>query len=196
MVHVHSILPPCPTLINTTSTQCTSSLHPHTAQITCYKPYEFMPALHTATGPPRPYPISYCSTGGYGQDGRCACHRHYLKLSLFTRGPVLTPFFPGIAHSQFIKFSVPSWFFVGLATNPYKRRKTRLDWNSKPVATCTAHRSCQTLTKGWSFRHAFLSSASLPTAIPDMTLPLIRSRNESLLAPEVPGIIPRFGAQF
>jgi hypothetical protein len=31
---------------------------------------------------------------------------------------VLTPFFPGMAHSQFIKFIVPSGFFVGTATKP------------------------------------------------------------------------------
>lgn len=30
-----------------------------------------------------------------------------------------TPFLPGIAHSQFIRLSVPSGFLVGLATNPY-----------------------------------------------------------------------------
>lgn len=32
---------------------------------------------------------------------------------------VLTPFLPGIAHSQFNKFNVPSGFLVGLATKPY-----------------------------------------------------------------------------
>lgn len=35
---------------------------------------------------------------------------------------VLTPFFPGMKHSQFNKFSVPSGFFVGFATNPWKQR--------------------------------------------------------------------------
>lgn len=30
----------------------------------------------------------------------------------------LTPFFPGMAHSQFIRFIVPSGFFVGTATKP------------------------------------------------------------------------------
>ena len=32
----------------------------------------------------------------------------------------ITPFLPGIAHSQFIRFMVPSGFFVGTATNPWK----------------------------------------------------------------------------
>lgn len=31
----------------------------------------------------------------------------------------LTPFFPGMAHSQFIKFMVPSGFLVGTATKPW-----------------------------------------------------------------------------
>ena len=30
----------------------------------------------------------------------------------------LTPFFPGMAHSQFMRFIVPSGFFVGTATKP------------------------------------------------------------------------------
>lgn len=50
------------------------------------------------------------------------------------------PFFPGIAHSQFIRFIVPSGFFVGTATKP----------------------------KGWSFLQAFLSCASRLRAIPDI----------------------------
>lgn len=40
---------------------------------------------------------------------------------------LLTPFFPGIAHSHIIKFNVPSIFFSGRATNPYilfKNHKT------------------------------------------------------------------------
>lgn len=31
---------------------------------------------------------------------------------------IRTPFLPGIAHSQFIRFRVPSAFFVGLAIKP------------------------------------------------------------------------------
>lgn len=31
---------------------------------------------------------------------------------------LLTPFFPGMAHSQFIRFIVPSGFLVGTATKP------------------------------------------------------------------------------
>lgn len=50
------------------------------------------------------------------------------------------PFFPGIAHSQFIRFIVPSGFFVGTATKP----------------------------KGWSFLQAFLSCARRLRAIPDI----------------------------
>lgn len=50
------------------------------------------------------------------------------------------PFFPGMAHSQFMRFIVPSGFFVGTATKP----------------------------NGWSFLQAFLSWASLLRAIPDM----------------------------
>ena len=34
---------------------------------------------------------------------------------------VLTPFLPGIAHSQFIRFSVLSGFLVGLATKPWRK---------------------------------------------------------------------------
>jgi len=30
----------------------------------------------------------------------------------------VTPFLPGMAHSQFMRFMVPSGFFVGTATNP------------------------------------------------------------------------------
>lgn len=37
----------------------------------------------------------------------------------------LTPFFPGIAHSQFIRFIVPSGFFVGTATNPWIKAKQK-----------------------------------------------------------------------
>lgn len=37
----------------------------------------------------------------------------------------LTPFFPGIAHSQFIRFIVPSGFFVGTATNPCIKAKSQ-----------------------------------------------------------------------
>lgn len=33
----------------------------------------------------------------------------------------LTPFFPGMAHSQFIRFMVPSAFLVGTATKPCVR---------------------------------------------------------------------------
>lgn len=36
----------------------------------------------------------------------------------------LTPFFPGIAHSQVIRFSEPSGFFIGLATKPWNIHKT------------------------------------------------------------------------
>jgi len=32
----------------------------------------------------------------------------------------LTPFLPGMPHSQFIKFNVPSTALVGRATNPCK----------------------------------------------------------------------------
>ena len=35
----------------------------------------------------------------------------------------LTPFLPGMAHSQFIRLRVPSVFLVGRATNPYKTRE-------------------------------------------------------------------------
>lgn len=38
---------------------------------------------------------------------------------------VLTPFFPGIAHSQIIRLSVPSVFLNGLATNPCKEEKQK-----------------------------------------------------------------------
>lgn len=37
----------------------------------------------------------------------------------------LTPFFPGMAHSQFIRFMVPSGFLVGTATNPCVADQTR-----------------------------------------------------------------------
>lgn len=40
--------------------------------------------------------------------------QHYASL--------LTDFLPGIAHSQFIKLSVPSWFLTGRATNPYEKK--------------------------------------------------------------------------
>lgn len=42
------------------------------------------------------------------------------NLSKKYRKSLFTPFLPGIAHSQFNKFNVPSGFLVGLATKPYK----------------------------------------------------------------------------
>jgi len=36
----------------------------------------------------------------------------------------LTPFLPGMPHSQFIKFNVPSTAFVGRATNPCTQNRT------------------------------------------------------------------------
>jgi len=33
----------------------------------------------------------------------------------------LTDFFPGIAHSQLIRFRLPSAFLTGLATKPYEQ---------------------------------------------------------------------------
>ena len=43
------------------------------------------------------------------------------KDSLFSKAPrELTPFLPGIEHSQLYKFKVPSGFLVGLATKPCK----------------------------------------------------------------------------
>lgn len=38
----------------------------------------------------------------------------------------LTPFFPGMAHSQFIRFMVPSGFLVGTATKPCQFRKKQI----------------------------------------------------------------------
>ena len=44
---------------------------------------------------------------------------HEIIQSLGIRNKItLTDFLPGMAHSQFIKFNVPSGFLVGLATNP------------------------------------------------------------------------------
>lgn len=34
---------------------------------------------------------------------------------------ILTPFFPGIAHSHVIKLRVPSVFLTGRATNPFEK---------------------------------------------------------------------------
>lgn len=49
-----------------------------------------------------------------------SCIRHCARRQL-------TPFFPGMAHSQFIKFMVPSGFLVGTATKPcVKKHKTSL----------------------------------------------------------------------
>lgn len=47
----------------------------------------------------------------------------YITLHMFGVGE-LTPFFPGMAHSQFIRFIVPSGFFVGTATKPCKTTTT------------------------------------------------------------------------
>ncbi|TNN40957.1 hypothetical protein EYF80_048867 [Liparis tanakae] len=47
----------------------------------------------------------------------------------------LTPFLPGIAHSQFIRFMVPSGFFVGTATKPCVEHKTR----NTPGAVVNTH---------------------------------------------------------
>lgn len=35
---------------------------------------------------------------------------------------ILTPFFPGIQHSQFIRFKEPSGFLEGRATNPWNKQ--------------------------------------------------------------------------
>lgn len=47
----------------------------------------------------------------------------------------ITPFLPGIAHSQFMRFMVPSGFFVGTATNP---------WNIREHGAI-----CSSGTRGW-----------------------------------------------
>lgn len=52
--------------------------------------------------------------------------KHKLQKSLFIWVACfiktdVTPFFPGIAHSQFMRFMVPSAFFVGTATNPWNQ---------------------------------------------------------------------------
>lgn len=41
------------------------------------------------------------------------------KKTIFIIPIALTPFLPGMAHSQTIRFSVPSMFLIGLATKPY-----------------------------------------------------------------------------
>lgn len=49
----------------------------------------------------------------------------------------ITPFLPGIAHSQFMRFMVPSGFFVGTATNPWEELKFESLLESKHFLTNT-----------------------------------------------------------
>lgn len=88
-----------------------------------------------------------------------------------TKVPVkkkLTDFFPGIAHSQLIRFRLPSAFLTGLATKPYEQSQSHLKTEPLIKGQATSHEEKIVLTKGWSFRHAFLSSANLAMAIPDI----------------------------
>lgn len=59
-------------------------------------------------------------------------------LSVKKKKRHFTPFLPGIAHSQFIRFIVPSGFFVGTATNPWKFQKnSAIDQNRFYFTTWT-----------------------------------------------------------
>lgn len=94
-----------------------------------------------------------------------------------------TPFFPGIPHSQFMRFMVPSGFLVGTATKPF--RETNKIPQLKTVIFNRNYRLIEqfarlrsniwlmyiwvSLTKGWSFLQALRSCDSLLKAIPDMT---------------------------
>jgi hypothetical protein len=42
----------------------------------------------------------------------------------------ITPFFPGIKHSQFIKFNDPSGFLVGLAIKPLNDKFCKKNQNN------------------------------------------------------------------
>lgn len=79
----------------------------------------------------------------------------------------LTPFFPGIAHSHVIRFRDPSGFFIGLATNPCNHI-TRCNLTTTPKSHYKPTPQQKLLTKGWSFRQAFLSSAKRALAMPDI----------------------------
>ena len=65
------------------------------------------------------------------------CLLFYVLTSEMEIVKLLTPFLPGMAHSQFIKFMVPSAFFAGLATKPWNKKKSlsksKEKYQTKPV---------------------------------------------------------------
>lgn len=97
----------------------------------------------------------------------CLNFRMQKKLYRKTNVWIITPFLPGIAQSQTIKFRVPSGFFVGRATKPCNKNTF---WFGLFFIRKQMRNIFQILTNGWSFLHAFRSSPSRATAIPDIFL--------------------------
>lgn len=122
--------------------------------------------------------------------------KHKLQKSLFIWVACfiktdVTPFFPGIAHSQFMRFMVPSAFFVGTATNPWNQGRRFCKQGVKDhILTIYQELRVQSppggfgqcwmlLTKGWSFLHALRSWVSRLNAMPDMTCGLLQTKTTS-----------------
>lgn len=119
------------------------------------------------------------------------------KVSFMKTDNNFTPFFPGIAHSQFMRFRVPSAFFIGTATNPWNVEKGwlckerfkdhvltenvsrvfKIRAHSPPLRRAGAYLTL--LTKGWSFLHALRSCVSRLNAMPDMICGLLQIKTMS-----------------